>query len=314
MRRLYQHALRPLFVLEIFVLIILLTILYQRQFALKTVLLNEQGLTGLLSMDHSIYRLTDGKEEKIPTTMQFNFLSPRDAAIYGTYPQKPDEQVLLLLTDRGSHAKAVDKSTPLITHVDQNQAGTYLLVTTTSASTPSAQCLSSKEGSSLNPCTSPIDLLRKDFAKKGASYRSYWNMNKDRELLIQESGDSNAVVSYDPWEKTPITHEAGYAQQEQGAADEKKRQFLTPEYSVWRKGPLTILTKTIVSATKKPRHLWYWIPSQSPIVWVTSYKFLFIKGKKSYVSDVRDRTISLLAPLPTDHPVVSSYALSIISP
>ncbi len=241
------------------------------------------------------------------------FLSPFDIAVFGPNAEKPNEQVVYLLTDHVARIKNIDSQMAPITNIEQSPNGNYLLLTTQEPDAPPTYCVAEKQAQDLKPCQSVIgDIVTSKEYTPNESPTVYWNMNKAQELLIEFPSDIETVFSFDPWDKKATRRDRTYINTEAEGAQIKKDQSLGKYYDIRRYGPLTIMKESNPVSNKRPPQFWYWIPPSSPIVWITKYQFIYTKGKNAYIVNVREKKRSVLSTRAEDISSITTYQASIL--
>lgn len=252
----------------------------------------------------TVFRMKDGKEERLEGNWNTKFLKPNEMAIYGSFSADVttstlfQKKRLFLLTDRGGEIKDISKLPGDIYDIEQNPLGTYFLIfgmqenTKTKAMEPYA-CVVDKMRNKMIPCD---EVLGKIF-KKGTfdplvQHKIFWDRTVDRKLVIQELGGKQQVSTFDPWEDSPLLlSEADKTTIL--SKNEAPIPSLEPEYNTSRWGSYILFKKH----TGKPVLLAK-VPKESITMWITPTMFVYSKEKDFYVINVEKKEESLLSYMP----------------
>ena len=141
MFKLFFQSRRNIFVsallVAIFVLAGILFFLQYQKLKCASVPLAENNLIGRFVVaqsqdqserDLSIFRLNDGKEEKMPGSWNFSFLSPGEIALFGHFKEEQDKQRFFTVTEKGGVPKDISSLPGQIINISQNLGGTYFLI------------------------------------------------------------------------------------------------------------------------------------------------------------------------------------------
>lgn len=262
----------------------------------------------------SVFRLVDGKEEKLDGSWTIHYFQENEMSIYGSFNAESTTSTesqarrLFLLTDRGGEVKDISKLSGEIISLEQNPSGTYFLIyglkenPKTKVIEPYA-CVAEKLRTTMSPCDEVLGkILTKDLLDNTVQHRIFWNKLVERQLVIAEVGGKNRVFLYDPWEDKPtvLTDEAEKTKILKQF--EETEPSVIPNYTVKQIGGLTLFQ----DAQKVPVALAK-IPQNSATMWVTPEIYLYTKGTDMYIVNVTRKTESKFTFIPSGTYLINTY-------
>lgn len=268
---------------------------------------------GLVTVTHrennipmlSIFRLSDGIEEKFIGNWNYNYFYQDELAIFGTKIEKPSEQLLYILSTRGGNLINVSKLSGEIKSISRNPRGTYLLVsgvTSTSSTQQLYTCVAERKDT-LTPCIDiQKDALKKVTKNENSLFRAFWDLKNDRRIVIKEIGEENRTFFFDPWDTTANLVTSTEQIQTVDEGPFKKIEETRKDNSFKRYGSITVFR----NYHKNKGNLYVYIPRSNPIILVSSRHFLFQKGDSFYILNTEKQTIGKFTSAPKNIEKIST--------